>query len=79
MEGDTYPPPRINEILSNVVFVLRMVFLILLLAGPDALRSIGIQNPPWFYVWAQENKVESSFTVIQTPFIPLSIFQSVSL
>ena len=57
IEGDTYPPPRVNEIMSNVVFALRMGFLILLFAGPDALRSIGIQNPPGFYLWAQDNKV----------------------
>lgn len=57
IEGETYPPPRINEILSNVVFAIRMGLVILLLAGPDALRGIGIQNPPWIYTWAQENKV----------------------
>ena len=56
-EGVTYPPPRINEILSNVVFVVRMVFLLILMAGPGVLQNIGIQNPPWIIVWAQENKV----------------------
>ena len=59
IEGATYPPPRINEILSNVVFALRIGFLILLMAGPEALQSIGIQNPPAFYMWAQDNKVNS--------------------
>ena len=60
IEGDTYPPPRLNEILSNVMFALRMGLLLLILAGPDALRSIGIQNPPGIYMWAQDNKVLES-------------------
>ena len=57
MEGSTYPPPHINQVLSNVVFVVRMALLLLLFAGPDALRYIGIQNPPHIYMWAQENKI----------------------
>ena len=64
VEGETYPPPRINEIMSNVVFALRMAILLLLLAGPDALRSIGIQNPPAFYMWAQDNKVHLYVIII---------------
>ena len=59
VEGATYPPPRLNEILSNVVFVLRMAGLLLLLAGPGALEAIGIHNPPAFYLWAMENKVRT--------------------
>ena len=38
-EGVTYPPPRINEILSNVVFVVRMVFLLILMAGPGSFTE----------------------------------------
>ena len=59
VQGETYPPPRINEILSNVVFVVRMVCLGLLLGGPQLLQSIGVNNPPGIYTWAQENKVTS--------------------
>lgn len=64
VEGDTYPPPRVNEILSNVMFAVRMALLMLILAGPDALRSIGIQNPPGIYMWAQDNKVQSGTHII---------------
>ena len=60
MEGSTYPPPHINQVLSNVVFVVRMALLLLVFAGPDALRYIGIENPPHIYMWAQENKVSGS-------------------
>lgn len=63
IEGDTYPPPRVNEILSNVMFAVRMGLLILILAGPDALRSIGIENPPGIYMWAQDNKVQFNLRV----------------
>ncbi len=57
VEGEGYPPPRINEILSNVLFGLRMVCIAVLLGGPQLLQAIGIQNPPWIYNWAQDNKV----------------------
>lgn len=57
VEGETYPPPLLNQYLSNVVFVVRMALLLLLAAGPDALRYIGIEHPPPIYVWAQENKI----------------------
>jgi len=63
VEGETYPPPLLNQYLSNVVFVVRMALLLLLAAGPDALRYIGIENPPPIYVWAQENKVGPQETV----------------
>lgn len=57
VEGETYPPPRINEILSNTLFVVRMVCIGLLFGGPQLLQSLGINNPPTIYNWAQENKV----------------------
>ena len=60
VEGVTYPPPLFNQYLSNVLFVVRMALLLLLAAGPDALRYIGIENPPHIYIWAQENKVRDS-------------------
>lgn len=57
VEGETYPPPRANEIMSNVMFVLRMACIALLFGGPQLLESLGINNPPAIYTWAQENKV----------------------
>jgi len=57
IEGGTYPPPRFNEILSSVIFYARISIFLLLIAGPGALQSLGIQNPPWVYTWAMENKV----------------------
>ena len=55
--GETYPPPRVNEILSNVLMVFRMVCIVMLFGGAQLLQTIGIQNPPGIYNWAQENKV----------------------
>ncbi|XP_064394251.1 selenoprotein T2-like [Halichondria panicea] len=63
MEGGTYPPPRVNELLSSGLFIVRMAVVLLLLAGPGVLQSIGIQNPPWIYTWAHENKM-TTFLVI---------------
>ena len=57
VEGETYPPPRINEVMSNVLFVVRMCCIALLFGGPQLLEYLGIQNPPAFFTWAQENKV----------------------
>ncbi len=57
ISGETYPPPKINEIMSNVMFAVRMLSILLLLAGNQVLPALGIQNPPWIYNWAQENKV----------------------
>jgi hypothetical protein len=74
IEGDTYPPPRINEILSNVMFGVRMGLLLLILAGPDALRNIGIENPPGIYMWTQDNKVQFNLRIASFPG-PLSISQ----
>lgn len=56
--GETYPPPRANEILSNTLMVFRMLCIALLFGGPHLLQTIGIQNPPGIYNWAQENKVK---------------------
>ncbi len=74
IEGDTYPPPRINEILSNVMFGVRIGLLLLILAGPDALRNIGIENPPGIYMWTQDNKVQVNLRIDSFPG-PFSIFQ----
>ncbi len=57
VQGETYPPPRVNEILSNTLFALRMVCIVMLFGGPQLLQTLGIQNPPAVYLWAQENKV----------------------
>lgn len=57
VHGDTYPPPRVNEILSNSLFVFRMACIVALFGGPQLLQTLGIQNTPWIYNWAQENKV----------------------
>ena len=56
-EGATYPPPNFNQLLSTALFWLRMAMLLLLIAGPGVLETLGINNPPWIYTWAQENKV----------------------
>ncbi|CAI8050391.1 Thioredoxin reductase-like selenoprotein T [Geodia barretti] len=42
-----------------------MVLIGLILAGPGALQSLGIQQPPSMYMWAQENK----FTAIILLFV----------
>ena len=65
LEGENYPPPYINRLLSNVLFCVRMVLIGLILAGPGALQSLGIQQPPSMYMWAQENK----FTAIILLFV----------
>ena len=57
IEGDTYPPSSTAQLLSNLVFLVRMVLLGLVLAGPGALQSLGIQQPPAWYMWMYENKV----------------------
>lgn len=57
VEGETYPPPRVNEIMSNALFALRMACIGLLFGGPQLLQYLGINNPPGIYTWAQDNKV----------------------
>ena len=57
VQGETYPPPRINEMMSNTLFWVRMLCIVALFGGPQLLQTIGIHNPPAFYNWAQENKV----------------------
>lgn len=62
-EGATYPPPNFNQLLSTALFWLRMAMLLLLIAGPGVLETLGINNPPWIYTWAQENKM-TAFLII---------------
>ena len=62
IEGETYPPSPTAQLLSNLVFLVRMVLLGLVLAGPGALQSVGIQQPPAWYMWMYENKVRSTYT-----------------
>lgn len=71
VRGETYPPPRVNEILSNIVFVIRMVCIAALFGGPQLLQYLGIDNPPWIYNWAQENKASYSCSWLYTPFLLL--------
>ena len=62
LEGATYPPPHFNEVLSNVLFYVRMACILMLMAGPETLqRVLGVQNLPWMYHWAQDNKVKTSY------------------
>ena len=65
LEGENYPPPYANQLLSNVLFLVRMALIGLILAGPGVLQSLGIQQPPSIYMWTQENK----FTAIILLFV----------
>lgn len=56
-EGSVYPPGPTASLLSNIVFALRLIFIGILLGGPDTLRWIGINNPPEWFTWMNENKV----------------------
>ena len=46
------------------MFAVRISLMLLILAGPDALRSIGIENPPGIYMWTQDNKVQFDLRVL---------------
>ena len=59
LEGENYPPPYLNSVLRNILFVLRMLSIGLILGGPGVLQSVGIQQPPAIYIWTQENKFTS--------------------
>lgn len=59
LEGQNYPPPYINSVLSNVLFVVRMLLIGLILGGPGVLQNMGIHRLPDIFVWAQENKITS--------------------
>ena len=59
LEGENYPPPYFNSVLSNILFVLRMLLVGLILGGPQVFQSVGIQQPPDIYMWTQENKFTS--------------------
>lgn len=59
LEGQNYPPPYICSVLSNVLFVVRMLLIGLILGGPGVLQGMGIQQPPAIYMWTQENKFTS--------------------
>ena len=59
LEGENYPPPYANKVLSNVLFGLRMVLIGVILGGPGVLQSVGIREPPSIYRWTQENKFTS--------------------
>ena len=56
-EGSVYPPGPIPQLLSNIMFALRLIFVGILISGPDALRWIGINNPPEWFMWMCQNKV----------------------
>ena len=55
--GDNYPPHPVFLYLAHAVSVLRVVCFLIILAGPQLLQRIGIQNPPALYQWTQDNKV----------------------
>ena len=57
MEGSIYPPSNTARLLSNIVFFMRLLLIGLLLGGPDTLQKVGIDNPPHWFLWMCENKV----------------------
>ena len=63
LEGQNYPPPYINQLLSNVFFAVRMLLIVVIVGGPGVLQSVGIQQPPAIYVWTQENKMTALILV----------------
>ena len=63
IDGATYPPPYINQLLSNTVFVIRMALLGVIIGGPRVLQAVGIQRPPAVYAWSQENKFSAVILV----------------
>ena len=64
VSGDNYPPLPIFLYLAYTVSVLRVVLFIAILAGPQFLQGIGIQNPPPIYQWSQDNKVSYMLSVV---------------
>lgn len=63
VSGDNYPPLPIFLYLAYTVSVLRVVLFIAILAGPQFLQGIGIQNPPPIYQWSQDNKITACLLV----------------
>ena len=57
IQGETYPPTQLAQTLSNIVFFLRMLLIAAIFGGPGVLQYIGINQPPGWYQWTQDNKV----------------------
>lgn len=57
VSGENYPPRPIFLYLAYTVSILRIILFVAILAGPQFLQGIGIQQPPALYQWTQDNKV----------------------
>lgn len=70
MEGSVYPPSDAARLLSNIAFFMRLLLIGLLLGGPETLQKVGIDNPPQWFLWMCENKVNIfSITVLTCCYI----------
>ena len=56
VEGDNYPPPTPQAILSQVLGITKIILIILVATGQNPFTWLNMQTPSVF-AWAIENKV----------------------
>lgn len=69
VEGRVYPAGPVATGLSNLVFIIRLLFIAVIIGGgPEMLQRFGINNTPQWLLWMFENKVgrEEGQTLVQT-------------
>ena len=60
VEGSVYPAGSVATALSNLVFLIRLLFIgVIIGGGPEMLQRFGINNTPPWLLWMFENKVET--------------------
>ena len=65
LEGANYPPPYINNLLSNVLFYVRMVLIGLILGGPGRSTESRLFNSHHLFIlWTQENKLTAIILLV---------------
>jgi len=56
VEGDHHPPPPLRAYAAGALNLLKIVVLVLIIAGQDPFRMLGLPTPS-YWTWAVDNKM----------------------
>lgn len=66
IQGDNYPPTKVNAYLAQAISLLKFAIIILLVSGQNPFAWLHVETPT-IYTWATENKVSFLFETFRSP------------
>lgn len=66
IQGDNYPPTKVNAYLAQAISLLKFAIIILLVSGQNPFAWLHVETPT-IYTWATENKVSFLVETFRSP------------